>query len=187
MPSLTPQEAAASLAEIESARSAMRRVIRAHRGHYYLWIWGVAWIAMPLLAHFRGDQAMRYFPWICLAGGIASAAVGFTQSSQIKTPVNGRLIALLAAILGFAAVFPFILRSGADSRMYYAYACLVTMQAYVVEGLWTDTYLLWVGLLVTALILVGVWCFPGIFWLWMAACGGGTLLATGFYVRHFWR
>ena len=63
----------------------------------------------------------------------------------------------------------------------------VAMQAYVVAGLWTDTYLLWAGLLVTVLVLAGVVLFPAIFWIWMAVCGGGTLIATGFYVRHGWR
>ena len=39
----------------------------------------------------------------------------------------------------------------------------------------------------TAIILAGVFLFPGIFWLWMAVFGGGALIASGFYVRHFWR
>jgi hypothetical protein len=61
------------------------------------------------------------------------------------------------------------------------------MQVYVVAGLWTDSYLLWVGVLVSVLVILGLFCFPGIFWLWMAVFGGGTLIASGFYVRHFWR
>ena len=175
------------LADIEDARASMRRAIRDHRGHLHLWIWGGTWIAMPLLAHFRGDQAARYFPWICLVGGVLSGAAGFTQSRQIRRPSNGRFIAVMAMVWVFAALFPFVLRAPADPRSIYAYLCLVAMLTYVIAGLWTDTYLLWVGLIVTALVLAGVFLFPGIFWLWMAVFGGGTLVLTGFYVKHFWR
>lgn len=184
---LSPHDAAAALAEVADARAAMRRVIRAHRGHYHLWIWGVAWVAMPLLAHFRGDDASRHFGWICLAGGVASAVVGFAQSRQVRMPPNGRLLGVLAALVGFAALFPFVLQVQPGVRSLYAYLCVVAMQAYVVAGLWTDSYLLWLGLLVTAIILVGVVVSPGLFWLWMAVCGGGTLIGTGFYVSRCWR
>jgi hypothetical protein len=74
-----------------------------------------------------------------------------------------------------------------DARSLYAYCCLVAMLTYVIAGLWTDTYLLWVGLAVAALVLTGLFLLPGIFWIWMAIFGGGTLVLTGFYVRHFWR
>jgi hypothetical protein len=186
-PSPNRDEAAALLAEVDSARAAMRHAIRAHRGHLHLWIWGAAWVAMPLTVHFGGSEAGRFFPWICLAAGTASVATGFTQGRQVRTPVNFRFLGVLAAVLGFAALFPFVLQASFDLRTSYAYACLVAMQTYVVAGLWTDTYLLWLGIAVTVLILIGLLLFPSVFWLWMAAFGGGPLIATGFYVRHCWR
>jgi hypothetical protein len=187
-PDLSPQEASALLADIENARATMRRAIREHRGHYHLWIWGAAWIAMPLSAYFYGDYAARYFPVICAVGGVLSFITGFTQTQQIRRPANGRFVAVMVTVWCFAALFPFVLRVPLDSpRHIYAYCCLVAMQTYVIAGLWTDTYLLWLGLLVTALVLAGVFLFPGFFWLWMAIFGGGTLVLTGFYVRHSWR
>lgn len=188
MPSeLSPQEAGALLADIDAARATMRHVIREHRGHYHLWIWGAAWVAMPLTAHFGGDNAARFFPWICAAGGLLSFFTGFTQSRQIRRPANGRFVAVIVTVWVFAALFPFVLRAPFDSRTLYAFLCLVAMQSYVIAGLWTDSYLLWVGIIVSVLVLAGVFLFPGIFWLWMAACGGGSLILTGFYIRHYWR
>jgi hypothetical protein len=184
---LTRQDAAEALDQIDDARAAMRRAIRDHHGHYHLWIWGAAWIAMPLLAYFRGDAASQYFGLIALPAGIASAIVGWRQSSQIRMPPNVRFLAVLAALVGFAALFPFVLRVQPEMKSLYAYICLVAMQGYVVAGVWTDSYLLWLGIAVAALILVGLFFFPAWFWLWMAVFGGGTLIATGFYVRHFWR
>ena len=184
---LSPDDAAAALAEIEQARTAMRRAIRAHRGHYYLWIWGIAWIAMPLTAYFGGDAAVRYFGWINVPAILASITVGMMQHRQIATPGRGRVLGALAAILLFAAIFPFVLQGRSDPRACYAYVCLVCMQCYVVVGIWSDNYLLWLGLFVAAMILIGFLLLPGIFWLWMAICAGGPLFLTGFYVRHFWR
>ncbi len=184
---LTSEQAGAVLADIEMARVTMRRVIRDHRGHYHLWIWGVAWVVMPLTAHFGGDNAARFFPFICAAGGLLSFITGFTQARQIRRPANGRFMAVMATVWVFAALYPFVLRTPFDSRTLYAFLCLVAMQTYVIAGLWMDSYLLWLGIIVTVLVLAGVFLFPGIFWLWMAACGGGSLILSGFYVRHFWR
>jgi hypothetical protein len=39
----------------------------------------------------------------------------------------------------------------------------------------------------TALILIGLFCFAAFFWWWIAIFGGGTLIVTGFYIRYFWR
>jgi hypothetical protein len=183
---LTPPDAAAALAEVNRARATMRRAIRANRGHWHLWIWGAAWIVMPLAAQFGGDGAAHWFGLICLPGIIASTVIGLTQARQIKTPLDRRLVAVLTTLFLFAAIFPFVLGVRADARTLYAYLCLVFMQAYVVAGLWTDTYLLWLGLVVTALILAGLFVSPGVFWPWMAVCGGGPLLLTGFYVRYIW-
>ncbi|HUR58452.1 MAG TPA: hypothetical protein VM029_12120 [Opitutaceae bacterium] len=183
---LSPQEAAAALADVADARAAMRQAIRAHRGHLHLWIWGAAWIAMPLSAHVWGDHVAVYFSAICLVAGVLSGITGFTQSRQLRMPANVRFLGIIATLVVFAALFPFVLRAPPDVRTIYAYMSLVAMQAYVIAGLWTDSYLLWLGILVTALILAGVILFPAIFWLWMAIFGGGTLVASGFYVRHCW-
>src|SRR4029077_16474817 len=37
------------LESIKLSRPAMRQAIRAHCGHWYLWIWGLIWLAMALL------------------------------------------------------------------------------------------------------------------------------------------
>jgi len=48
-------------------------------------------------------------------------------------------------------------------------------------------YLLWLGLVVAALVLVGLFAFPALFWWWIAGFCGGTLILTGVYVRYVWR
>jgi hypothetical protein len=102
-------------------------------------------------------------------------------------PVDKRFLGVLAAVVFFAALWPLVLRAPADNQSIFAYIGLVVMLCYIIAGIWFDTYLLWLGLGMAALILVGLLCFSGIFWWWIAVFGGGPLIVTGFYIRYFWR
>ena len=185
---LSKAEATAALAAIQRADTAARSAFRAHRGHLHLWIWGVVWIAMALLAHTRGLAGVRLFPWLSGVGVAASFAVGFFQNTRVRAPLDRRFLGAVVTILAFATLFPFLLRPATVTpELIFAYIGLVVAQIYVVTGLWFDTYLLGFGLLIAALILVGFFFFFAIFWLWIAVCTGGAFLLTGFYVRYFWR
>jgi hypothetical protein len=183
---ISREDVTSSLAEINAAQLVMRQVICEHRGHYHLWVWGLAWILMPLTAHFGGDDAARHFPIISGLAGALSFGIGITQRRQIRNTTDHRFLAVSAVICLFALAAPFVLRVAFDVRAIYTYTCLVTMQLYVVAGLWVDRYLLWLGLVVTALVLLGFFAFNTVYWLWMAVFGGGTLFATGFYIRRYW-
>jgi hypothetical protein len=184
---LTSEEAARALAAIATSRAAMRSAIRAHRGHYHLWLWGLIWIAMALLAEFRGLAGIRLFPWLCAAGIVGSGTLGLIQSRQIRMPVDKRFLAVLAAVILFAFLWPLVLPPPVGDKAQFAYIGLVLTLCYVIAGIWFDNYLLWLGLLVTALLIVGLLFFAAIFWWWIAIFGGGTLILTGVYVRYFWR
>src|SRR5690242_7387900 len=110
---------------------------------------------MPLMAHVYGEPAARWFWAPCLVAGLVSSAVGMTQGRQIRQPVNKRFLGAIGALIAFAAIFLFVLQPRPEFKALYAFMCLVVLQAYVIAGLWTDTYLLWLGIAVTALVLVG--------------------------------
>ncbi len=185
--SITPEEAARALQAIEVSRAAMRSAVRANRGHAHLWLWGGLWSAMGLLAQTQGVAGLRVFPWISLAGVIASVVIGVRQSSTIRLPVDRRFIGVLAASLLFGLGWILVLGGPPSPQRVFAYIGLLVAQAYVISGFWFDTYLLWLGLAVAAAILLGLFVFPAFFWIWIAVFGGGTLIATGFYVRYFMR
>ena len=185
---LSPDEAQRALRNIDASRAAIRSAVRTHRGHYHLWLWGVIWVIMALLAHVRGVAGVRLFPWITGAGVIAAFFIGWWQSGQVRASVDRRLLAAIGLLFVFGLfVWPFVLGLPRSNEVIFAYLALLCMQAYVVAGLWMDSYLFWTGLVVSALILVGLLLFPAVFWLWFAIFGGGTLILTGFYVRYFWR
>ena len=190
MESISSDDAHRALRAIDESREAMRLAVRAHRGHLHLWLWGAIWIAMALTAHFNGEQATRFFPLFALAGALASMAIGTYQSRQIRVPIDKRFLAALACLLAFGLLWPLVLgiagAPSADIRI-FAFFALLVMQLYVLAGIWFDSYLLVIGLGVSALILTGLFAFPEIFWLWFAICCGGPVVLSGFVVRFWWR
>jgi hypothetical protein len=187
---ISPAEADRALREVADSRAAMRRAIRAHRGHAYLWIWGAAWIAMPLLVHFFGRRGFAFFPFVIFPAAFLSLAIGVLQSRQIRAPLDKRFLGAIATILGFGILWPFVLGGAGyspDESRNFAFICLLIMQVYVLAGIWFDNYLLFIGLLVSALILIGLFCFADIFWLWFAVLCGGPVFLSGFVVRYAWR
>ncbi len=175
---------------IDHSRAALRQAVRAHRGHLHLWLWGTIWIAMSISVHFRGSGATRFFPFLIAAGIISSIAIGIYQARHIRTPLDKRFFAALGCLVMFALFWPFLFGGikgpRADIRE-FAYYSLVAMQIYILAGIWFDNYLLFVGLAVSILILIGLFVFPEIFWLWFAFCCGVPIVLSGFVVRYWWR
>jgi hypothetical protein len=183
-------EADRALREIDDSRAAMRRAIRAHRGHFYLWLWGAVWTAMALLVHFLGRRGFAFFPWLIVSAMLLSFAIAVFQSRQIRVPIDRRFLGAIAAILGFGFFWPVVLAGSGHSpndAHTFAFICLLVMQIYVLAGIWFDNYLLFIGLIVSALILIGLFFFPTVFWLWFAAFCGGPIFLSGFLVRFAWR
>jgi hypothetical protein len=183
---ISPEEAARALGEIEASRAAMRTIIRGFRGHYYLWLWGGIWAAIALLAEFHLLHLLNVSHWLIYPGIAATFLIMFFQGAKIRLPVNKQFIGVLAAIVVFSFVWPLVLGHPANAKSGFAYGALVPMFCYIVAGIWFDCYLLWIGLLVSALILASLFFFPALFW-WSVVLCGGTLIGTGFYVRFFWR
>ncbi len=164
----------------------MRSVVRAHRGHLYLWLWGAVWIAASLLNGW--DEARFWFPANCLfwAGLAASIAIAYTQRGKIRSRFNWRFLAVCATLLVFGyVVWPVFLGVPHTGKAAFGYGTLLWMQVYVVAGIWFDNYWLWIGVVMSALILAGFILFPGFFWIF-SVLGGATMVGTGFYVRN-WR
>lgn len=184
---ISPEEAARSLQEIEASRSAMRSLVRAHRGHLYLWLWGAVWIAIALVNWTDAPRAGALSNGLAVAGTAATFAIVFRQRQHVRSTINKPFLGVCITILAFCyGVWPVLLGLPHTAKAAFGYSTLVWMQLYVVAGIWFDNYLLWLGVAVTALILAGFIFFPAAFWIW-SLLGGATLLGTGFYVRLFWR
>jgi hypothetical protein len=183
---ISPEEAAQALGNIEASRAAMRTVIRTYRGHYHLWLWGGIWAVMALRAEFHLLRGLRIDHWLVLAGIAITVLIILGQRTRIRSTGHNRFLGMLVAIVTFAYIWPLVLGGPPNHESGFAYGALVAMFCYIVAGIWFDCYLLCIGLVVSALILAGLFLLPAVFW-WIAALCGATLIGTGFYVRFFWR
>jgi hypothetical protein len=115
----------------------------------------------------------------------------------VRSPEGWRIGIFWGALVGYFDLWIFLLWPffGADrlrsleyERAFTAVIATVPMFAYVVMGLWRrEDYIVWLGLGVTALTLIGLFFVPAWFFLWMAGLGGGALLLTGVLARRQWR
>lgn len=184
---ISPEEAAEALRQVEASRATFRAALGAHRGYQHLWLWGAVWVAQCLACQLVPS---RHWIWqvCCAAGVLGSTTIGWVQGRNVRAPVDRRFLAVLATIIVFGIfIWPVLLRTRMPAETSWTYSALVAMQCYIVAGIWFDSYLLAVGVITSVLILAGYWFFPVWFWWWMAVFGGGSLIASGFYVKHAWR
>lgn len=186
-PVISPEEAARALAAIEGSQASMRASLRARRGHLHLWLWGAIWIVMALSAEIGGDATARFFPILATAGGVGSFLIGRAQNQAIRIPLDRRFLWVMSATLLFGPTWIMTTSGFTGPKAIFAFGGLLVAQIYVIAGIWFDTYLLRLGLVIAAAMLIGLLLLPAYFWIWVAIAGGGPLIGTGIYVRYFMR
>jgi hypothetical protein len=184
---ITKEEAERALKDVEASRMAMREIVRMHRGHLYLWLWGTVFMAVALINWVFDERYWKASNWISVAGLVATLLIGWRQGRQIRSKLDKRFLAVCFTILAFGyLVWPVFLGAPQSVKAAYGFSLLIWMQIYIVAGIWFRNYWLWIGTSVTALLLAGYVIFPGAFWAF-SLLGGATLVGTGFYVRFGWR
>ena len=193
---VSKEEAQKSLGQIQDTVQRTKKMLAYAGGDTLFIVWGVIWGLGYLGTHFL--PLLCQWIWLVLvaAGFIISVIVGRrgmpVRSSAGKNIAWFWLLLYLYLSLWIALLFPFIkVRGHEQSQMFWRHmsAILATapMFAYVVMGLWLARFMIWIGLAVTALTLLGLFVIQPYFWLWMAAAGGGTLIGTGLFIRNRWR
>ena len=76
-----------------------------------------------------------------------------------------------------------------EARKFAVYLVIVAMFFNVIMSLTLrpNRFFVGLGLLMTALILVGYYFVPAWFNLWMGLVGGGTFILSGIFIRKFWK
>src|SRR5579871_5496428 len=163
---ISPEEAAAALRDIESSRAAMRRAVRDHRGHIYLWIWGTVWVCLSLLEAFRVPHLPACTNAVAIAGLVVTVVFVIVQRRQVRTTFDKRFLGVCGALLGFGyLVWPTLLGQPRSFQAGFGYSILIWMQVYLVAGIWFDNYWLWIGIVMTVVILAAFLLFPAYFWI----------------------
>ncbi len=192
---VSDEEAQNSLDQIQAVTRRTRKTIAASYDSGLLIMWGLIWLIAFMGTHFF--VAWAWHIWMVLVGiGVTiSFVVGWNQfrlANPIKTPaaekVGWRIFWFWSLLFVYMFIWLSILRPNHGIQV-NAFICTTVMFAYVVTGLWSkSSYMLWLGLAVTCITLVGFYLIPpGYYCLWMGPMAGGALLGTGLYIRLFWR
>ncbi|MGD1000524.1 MAG: hypothetical protein ABSA67_07475 [Candidatus Brocadiia bacterium] len=210
---ISSEEARESLAQAQDAAARTRKLLACRGADALFVVWGLVWflgylgtdLAPRLLAlgkggEDRGETAVWIVNGIWLAlialGIVVSVAV-WKRRSPTKTSSGARLGWFWLLLYVYVSVWifllwPFIKVEGAAESVRFgrhmgAIEATVPMFAYVVMGLWLDHFMIWIGLAITGLTVLGLFLAPAWFWIWMAVMGGGSLVSTGFLIRNRWR
>jgi hypothetical protein len=177
---LSPDQAAEALKEIEAARGRTRVALNYRAGAAHLILWG----ALIIVGHVLTEFAPRAAPiiWIGVngAGALGSCAIGYLRRHESG---QGRAAALLAIALALCFATESLLWQATGRQIAVMWA-IHAGAAYMIAGLWLGRAYLILGAGVVALSLFGYFAVDSYFNLWMAVVFGGSLLTGGFWMRR---
>ena len=187
---VSPDEARQALNLVENTTRQMRRALAYGGMPYFLIIWGLVWMLGFGASHFLGaDSAQAGMVWMVLdiLGAIASFGVGAYLGRRVRSPQGASIALFWLAWMLYAALIVYFARPQNGNQVSLLIS-LFAMMGYVSSGLlYRSRFLVALGLVVTAFIVIGYLAFPAFFNLWMAVLGGGSLIAAGVYILRAWR
>lgn len=180
--SLSSEEAAKSLSQAEEARKRSYELYFYHRSSPHLILWGSIWVigygGTGLSPHYSG------YLWDALV--VIGVACGFFLSrcqGSTAGPKGWRLVVLALIIIFFVSATYRIMQPH-FSRQFCAYPALITGSVYMALGLWSGLRYVVTGVAVVALTLFGFYFIePHLYFFWMAAVGGGSMILAGLWFR----
>ncbi len=190
---ISVKDAQNSLQDVAKVGLDMQRSILATYASGYMILWGVIWAVAFSLTHFMPENAGQV--WMVMAGigvtiTIIISVLQNRQGGKFKNSddkkLGWRIMGFWFFLSVYTVVWVLLLKPVTGIQM-GAFITTVVMFAYVVKGLWFESnYILALGLIVSAVTLIGYYLVPDYFSLWMALAGGGALLVCGLYMRLRW-
>jgi hypothetical protein len=201
---ISSDEAGRALADAAATEDRARRWYRFKGPDVIYMIWGMIWVLaftaqqfLPrTVIHFgRFSMPANTLPWsFLLPVGILASLLVARRGLTVASPEGKRVGILWGALFGYFYLWMFLLGPMFDHKRLYSTPALtavvstVPMLAYVIMGLWgCGNYMIWLGLGVTVLTVVGLVLVPAWFYLWMALFGGGALFLAGILSRRQWK
>jgi hypothetical protein len=194
----------AALSEIERIMAETRSAIARGPSASILILWGAIWFVADLTTQYD-PQALQWMWWILDLIGMAGTWWFIkNHRSRVKSAATARYGwrygAFWGAIFFYGAMWLNLLVSARWPqtsqqwtafwpmfRRISAYSHTLPMFAYVIGGLFVGRFFIFLGMLVTALILAGYFWAGDYFFLWLAITAGGSLIFSGIFIRRFWR
>lgn len=186
---ITPEQARQSLEAIDEAQLSLKKAFERQSGRILLG-WGIAYLFGPLATHFWGGPGYLVLELLLVA------AIGLTiyecSTKAIASGPGSKYFGSARGILyGFGFIWFIILMPwdmsdmnnenfSVRSKQMWAYGVTLAIFAYTLMGMWVERLYLWIGLSVTATVLIGLFLLGDWYWLWSAITNGGIMLLGAF-------
>lgn len=182
---ISTEQAAESLKDIARVQRRASILRGYERGAPHLILWGIIWVVGYGLSDVVPAVAGR--TWLVLdVVGVAGSYLLGRSATGVRLAggdYGRRFAASSAGILAFVWATYTVMKPR-DAVQLGAFPALLLAAIYTVLGVWRGARWSAVGLLLGACTVVGFYFAEEHFMLWMAAVGGGTLLATGLWLRR---
>jgi len=184
---ISRDEAQESLNAIHQVSDQTRKSIARGATPLHLILWGIIWFIGFLASHFIHNHIDGWI-WIGLVGvgTLISAYIGFRFGEKVRIPGNKHFFIIPAALIIYCLLLIWVAKPTSEQQA-STIIVVFLMFGYVIMGVLIEKAALWVGLITTALALIGYFLFPAYYNLWMAFLAGGTLTVSGLYIQRRWR
>jgi hypothetical protein len=177
--SITEENAAEAIRLVEEAAQRSKALRGYQSAAPHLILWGVIYAVAYSGAYFQPDQSGLV--WLVL---VPSGVIGDVLISWRDRTCNWALFTgIFLTFLAFVAASISIMHPR-DPRQVAAFVPLVVATAYAVLGMRLGRRLVFIGLALGLLTLIGFFALSSIFMLWMAAVGGGALVLGGLWLKR---
>lgn len=183
---ISSDQALDALAQVQDAQRRISIQIGYGHGAPHFLQWGVIWMVGFTLSYLYPAYAGRLWLVLDTAGLVGSVLIARhyrVQGSRSSSAIMWRLVALALTCVGFM-VASYAIFQPQQAAQFAVFPALLFAVIYIGVGLWRGMRWVVAGLLLAALALVGYFLLSQYLMLWMAVVGGGTLLMTGFWLRH---
>jgi len=189
---ISNEEAQEALDLIEEVQVRWRKAVASGYASGLLMLWGGIWIVGYTSLYVSHRIGGHVFAALDVLGIIATVFIvrRWPHNTVIRSPefkaITRQCVGLWFFLIVYALIWALLVRP-ANGLAWGVSLSTVCMFGFVMIGLWRRSpFMIGLGLIVTAMSLVGFYWLPGYFYLWMAATGGGALLGAGWYIRR-WR
>lgn len=180
-------DAQEALTSIQEVTIHTRRAIASGSGPYYMILWGIIWF-FGFLSDFFIDGMTGGWIWIGLVGvgTILSFFIGIRDSSRVRLKGSKRF-SLLPVVIIVYSLLVVLISQPLSGEQISVIIVLFAMLGYVIMGILIEPVAIWIGIITTALALIGYFLLLPYYNLWMAFLSGGTLIIGGCYILRKWR
>lgn len=182
---LDPNEAAASLSEIDSVEQRTREALVYERSSDMLIMWG-ALVGCGYVLTYLEPRYVNITWLVLTAVGVGGGLLirRWRKETQRGRTLGQRLFYAQLALIAYGFVLMLLLWPAISYRQIGAFWPILVMFGHVLAGLWLGRFFIYLGLSVTALIVAGYFGAGDWYPLWMAAVVGGGLIAAGLWLRR---